>query len=71
MRAKLYLLKVKGNKIDWHVQVKLTPDVVSDMSEDGIDISEIVAVIPMWAVKLGLEKWYAAAYQFLNFFRII
>ncbi len=53
---KLYSIKVKGREKTWSFLCELDPQYLSEWREDGLEIDEIVNVVPVWVVDWGLTR---------------
>lgn len=51
---KRYSLMVRGKRKEWSFEIQAEPEHVEEWREDGLHVDELIAVIPQWAVDLGL-----------------
>lgn len=55
---KRYALNVRGKYHEWSFPIWANPQHVKDWRNDGLDIDEVLNVIPAWVVALGLtDLW--------------
>lgn len=65
---KLYSLSVRGKRKEWSFEVLVDPKYISDWRADGLQIDEIVNVIPQWYVDAGLPvRLWCFVQDILNF----
>lgn len=53
---KRYSVIVKGKDKTWSFTVHAKSQWVDDWRDDGLEVSEVLNVVPAWAVTLGLTK---------------
>lgn len=51
---KYYALTVRGKRKEWCFIIDADSKYLNDWREDGLNIGEVVNIIPQWYVNLGL-----------------
>jgi len=64
---KLYTVETRGKYKTWAINWYCDPKDVDAMREDGIEIFEIVNIVPGWIVDLGLMRPYIFIQDLWNF----
>ena len=67
MGKKLYSIAIKGKQNLWSFEVYLDPKYISDYRDDGLEVNEIINIIPVWAVDLGLTRPWCFVQDVFNF----
>jgi hypothetical protein len=65
--AKRYSLTVRGATHLWSFDVLVDPQYVAEWRADGLDLEEVVNVIPAWVVQLGLVRPWCLAQDVFHF----
>ena len=58
MRKELYSITVRGNNKTWSFDIEGTEEWQKEWREDGLEVDEVVNIIPKWIVDLGLVKLF-------------
>ncbi|HMX28714.1 MAG TPA: hypothetical protein PKC13_24220 [Blastocatellia bacterium] len=58
---KRYSITVRGQFYTWSFAVDAEPAHVEDWRADGLEVNELLNVIPEWAVSLGLTRIWCFA----------
>lgn len=53
---RLYSITIHGKHKTWSHLVWANPEHVADWREDGIEVDEVVAVVPEWVNSIGLTR---------------
>ena len=59
MANKLLVVTVRGSRFKWSFQFYGDPRNIPEWDADGLEVYEVVNIIPAWVVNLGLIKpWW-------------
>lgn len=64
---KLISIEVRGTRRRWSVNAHASTKEIEAMRADGIDVCEIVNVIPAWVVDARLTRPFIALQELWNF----
>ncbi|GIW32420.1 MAG: hypothetical protein KatS3mg071_2594 [Meiothermus sp.] len=64
-RMRLYQLEVRGQHKTWGWYRWGTPEHAADWRADGLEVTEVLNVIPTWVVRLGLTRLWVRLEDFL------
>ena len=67
MAKKLLSVTVKGNEKTWAFNFYGDPKLLDEWREDGLEVIEILNVIPVWVVDAGLLRPWVFFQDALNF----
>lgn len=67
MGNKLLSITVRGNGYAWDFEFMGDPAYIAEWRADGLEISEVVNVIPEWVVNVGLLKPWCFMQDLLGF----
>ncbi|GEM81907.1 hypothetical protein [Meiothermus hypogaeus] len=62
---RLYTIEVQGRHHSWGWYAWGTPQDVADWRADGLEVFEVLNVIPDWVVRLGLTRIWVAVEDLL------
>ena len=54
---KLYSIVIKGIEHTWFFNVFLRPEDIEDYEEDGLEVYEMVNIIPTWVPSRLIRTW--------------
>jgi hypothetical protein len=63
-------LIVRGAEHVWSARIYLEPDHAEQWQDDGVEVYELVCIIPAWAQRLGLSRVFCAAQQTWQWLRL-
>jgi hypothetical protein len=63
----LHTVTVRGNGHRWGINTYITKETASDWRADGLEVEEILNVIPVWIVDLGLVRPWCFLQDLFNF----
>ncbi len=63
-RVRLYQLEVRGQHKTWGWYRWGTPEHAADWRADGLEVNEVLNVIPVWVVRLGLARLWVRLEDF-------
>jgi hypothetical protein len=61
--VKHYALDIRGKRREWTFHIRAEPEHVEEWRADGLQIDEVLNVIPQWYVDLGLPIGLFCAIQ--------
>ena len=64
---KLYSVKVKGIEKAWLFNFYVDPKYLDDWRKDGLEIDEVLNVIPAWVVDAGIARAWIFFQDLFNF----
>jgi hypothetical protein len=64
---KRYALTVRGDRSTWSFEILARPQHVEDWRRDGLEVDELLNVIPAWAVDLGLTRIWCFVQDVFHF----
>jgi hypothetical protein len=64
---KLYSMEIRGNTKQWSFYFHGDPKYVNEWRDDGLEINEIINVIPEWIVSIGLMRPWVFFQAHFNF----
>lgn len=67
MAKKLLSITVKGNNHEWSFTIIEDPRHLKKWRNDGLEINELMNIIPEWVVDFGLTKPWVFFQDSINF----
>lgn len=64
---RLYIVSIKGKTSNWGFPVELDPNHLAEYRADGLQIEELVNIIPLWVVQIGATKIWCFFQDIFNF----
>lgn len=61
---------VRGKSRTWAFNFQANPAHLAEWEADGLEVYEVLATIPEWAVRLGLTKPWAAVQSLWQWLRV-
>lgn len=67
---KLYQIAVRGKTKEWLFDFKGDPRYLQEWLDDGLDIAEVLSIVPTWIVDIGLTKLWCRIQDIFGIFDV-